>query len=79
MLKKIFEVLKTPAEALHIFEKKKAMNVIANTYSFQDNAAASGFLYQPPSNPVDKIAEFYEAILQQQNAMIEKIEKLINK
>jgi hypothetical protein len=56
------------------------VNVIANSYSFQDfkdNAVASGFSYQPSFNPLDKMVELYERMLQQQKEMIEKLEKLI--
>lgn len=82
LLKKISELLKIPVEAFQNFDEEQAVNVIANTYSFQDfkdNAVASGFSYQPSFNPVDKMVELYERMLQQQREMIEKLEKLINK
>jgi len=82
LLKKISELLKIPVEAFQNFDEEQAVNVIANTYSFQDfkdNAVASGFSYQPSFNPVDKMVELYERMLQQQKEMIEKLEKLINK
>jgi len=47
--------------------------------NFKDNAVASGFRYQPSFNPVDKMVELYERMLQQQKEMIEKLEKLIEK
>lgn len=80
LLKKISEVLKIPVEAFQNFDEEQAVNVIANTYSFQDfkdNAVASGFSYQPSFNPVDKMVELYERMLQQQKEMIEKLERLI--
>ncbi len=80
LLKKISEVLKIPVEAFQNFDEEQAVNIIANTYSFQDfkdNAVASGFSYQPSFNPVDKMVELYERMLQQQKEMIEKLEKLI--
>ncbi|KQM35764.1 helix-turn-helix domain-containing protein [Chryseobacterium sp. Leaf201] len=80
LLKKISEVLKIPVEAFQNFDEEQAVNVIANTYSFQDfkdNAVASGFSYQPSFNPVDKMVELYERMIQQQKEMIDKLEKLI--
>jgi len=80
LLKKISEVLKIPVEAFQNFDEEQAVNVIANTYSFQDfkdNAVASGFIYQPSFNPVDKMVELYERMIQQQKEMIDKLEKLI--
>lgn len=80
LLQKISEVLKIPVEAFQNFDEEQAVNVIANTYSFQDfkdNAVASGFNYQPSFNPLDKMVELYERMLQQQKQMIDKLEKLI--
>lgn len=82
LLRQISDILKIPVEAIENFDEEQAVNVIANTYSFQDfkdNAVASGFTYQPTFNPIDKMVELYERMLQQQKEMIEKLEKLIGK
>jgi transcriptional regulator with XRE-family HTH domain len=82
LLEQISQVLHIPVEAFRNFDEEQAVNVIANTYSFQDfkdNAVASGFNYQPSFNPVDKMVELYERMLEQQKEMIEKLEKLIHK
>lgn len=82
LLRQISEALKIPVEAIENFDEEQAVNVIANTYSFQDfkdNAVASGFTYQPTFNPIDKMVELYERMLQQQKEMIEKLEKLIER
>jgi len=47
-LQQISAVLKIPVEAFQNFDEEHAVNVIANTYSFQDfkdNAVASGFTF----------------------------------
>lgn len=80
LLQQISAILKVPVEAFQNFDEEQAVNVIANTYSFQDfkdNAVASGFNYQPSFNPVDKMVELYERMIQQQKEMIEKLERLI--
>ncbi len=82
LLQQISAALKIPVEAIQNFDEEQAVNVIANTYSFQDfkdNAVASGFTFQPSFNPVDKMVELYERMLQQQKEMIEKLERLIEK
>ncbi|MGE8555333.1 MAG: XRE family transcriptional regulator [Chryseobacterium jejuense] len=82
ILAQVAKILKVPAEAIENFNEEQAVNVIANTYSFQDfkdNAIASGFNYQPSFNPIDKMVELYERMLEQQKEMIEKLEKLIEK
>jgi transcriptional regulator with XRE-family HTH domain len=89
LLKQISAVLKIPVEAFQNFDEEQAVNVIANTYSFQDfkdNAVASGFSYQPSFNPVDKIVQLYdekialyERMLKEKEEMMVRLEKLINK
>ena len=80
ILEQVAKILKLPIEAIENFDEEQAVNVIANTYSFQDfkdNAVASGFSYQPSFNPIDKMVDLYERMLQQQKEMIEKLERLI--
>lgn len=80
LLQKISKVLNIPVEAFQNFEEEQSVNVIANTYSFhdfKDHAVASGFSYQPSFNPIDKIIELYERMIQQQKEMIDKLENLI--
>ncbi|HMR81961.1 MAG TPA: helix-turn-helix transcriptional regulator [Niabella sp.] len=82
LLQQISAALKIPVEAFQNFDEEQAVNVIANTYTFQDfkdNAVASGFSYQPSFNPIDKMVELYERMLQQQKEMIEKLQELIEK
>ena len=89
LLKQISAVLKIPVEAFQNFDEEQAVNVIANTYSFQDfkdNAVASGFSYQPTFNPVDKIVQLYdekivlyERMLREKDEMMARLEKLIGK
>ncbi|WP_278554630.1 helix-turn-helix domain-containing protein [Elizabethkingia bruuniana] len=82
ILEQVAKILKLPIEAIENFDEEQAVNVIANTYSFQDfkdNAVASGFSYQPSFNPIDKMVDLYERMLQQQKEMIEKLERLIEK
>jgi hypothetical protein len=89
LLKQISAVLKIPVEAFQNFDEEQAINVIANTYSFQDfkdNAVASGFSYQPSFNPVDKIIQLYddkivlyERMLKEKDEMMVRLEKLITK
>ena len=65
MLKDVAAILKIPMEAIQNFDEQQAVNVIANTYTFQDfkdNAVASGFSYQPSFNPLDKLSEAYDEI-----------------
>ncbi len=81
VLQKISEILKIPVEAFQNFDEEHAVNIIANT--FHDSAVANTFRdesqvnFNCSFNPLDKIVELYERMLQQQKDMIDKLEKLI--
>ncbi|WP_322545107.1 helix-turn-helix transcriptional regulator [Elizabethkingia miricola] len=82
LLQQISTILKIPVEAIQNFNEEQAINVISNTINNNDNATMTNpavFNYQPSFNPVDKMVELYERMLQQQKEMIDKLEKLIEK
>lgn len=81
LLAKISEVLKIPVEAFQNFDEEQAVNIIANT--FHDSAVANTFKdesqvnFNCSFNPIDKMVELYERMIEQQKEMIDKLEKLI--
>lgn len=82
LLKAISNALKIPVEAFQNFDEEAAINVIANTFNNHDHSNpqfASVINNSPTFNPLDKMVELYERMIQQQKEMIEKLEKLINK
>ncbi len=82
VLEKIAGFLKVPVEAIKNFDENSAINVIANTFNNHDHSNpqfASIINNSPNFNPLDKMVELYERMLQQQKEMIEKLERLIDK
>lgn len=80
LLARISEVLKIPVEAFQNFDEEQAINIIANTFNNHDHSNpqfASVINNSPTFNPLDKMVELYERMLQQQKEMIDKLEKLI--
>ncbi|MDE5430149.1 helix-turn-helix domain-containing protein [Elizabethkingia meningoseptica] len=77
ILEQVAKILKVPTEAIENFDEEQAVNIISNTFNDQSN----GYNYYPTFtfNPVDKMVELYERMLQQQKEMIEKLERLLNK
>lgn len=77
ILAQVAKILKVPAEAIENFDEEQAVNIISNTFNDQSN----GYNYYPTFtfNPLDKMIELYERMLQQQKEMIEKLERLIEK
>ncbi|MGG7549494.1 helix-turn-helix transcriptional regulator [Chryseobacterium arthrosphaerae] len=80
ILAQVAKILKVPAEAIENFDEEQAVNIISNTVNNNDNATGNSlYSYQPTFNPIDKMVELYERMLQQQKEMIEKLQKLIEK
>ncbi len=77
LLQQISNTLKIPVEAFKNFDEEQAVNLISNTASFENCQQPAFFNYQPSFNPIDKMIELYERMLQQQKEMIERLEKLI--
>jgi len=81
VLEKIAGFLKVPTEAIKNFDEENAISVIANTFTDSFNNSSNAFAYNNNCtfNPIDKMVELYERMLQQQKEMIDKLEKLIEK
>ncbi|MDC8100151.1 helix-turn-helix transcriptional regulator [Chryseobacterium rhizosphaerae] len=78
ILAQVAKILKVPAEAIENFDEEQAVNIISNTVNNNDNATGNSlYSYQPTFNPIDKMVELYERMLEQQKEMIEKLERLI--
>ncbi|WP_447637329.1 helix-turn-helix transcriptional regulator [Flavobacterium microcysteis] len=79
LLQQISTILKIPVEAIQNFDEENAISVIANTFTDSFNNSTNAFAYNNNCtfNPIDKMVELYERMLQQQKEMIEKLEKLI--
>ncbi|MCT3806469.1 helix-turn-helix transcriptional regulator [Elizabethkingia anophelis] len=76
VLSRVAKILKVPTEAIENFDEEQAVNIIANTFHEGSVANNSGYL-NCTFNPLDKMVELYERMLQQQKEMIDKLEKLI--
>jgi transcriptional regulator with XRE-family HTH domain len=61
LLEQVAKVLKVPAEAIKNFDEQAAVNVIGNSY--HDNST-SNVNYHCTFNPIDKIVELYERLVQ---------------
>lgn len=75
----VAKILKVPAEAIENFDEEQAVNIISNTFTSNDTSTLNAINVQPTFNPLDKMVELYERMLQQQKEMIEKLERLIEK
>lgn len=77
-LKAIAEVLGVTAEAIKNFSEEAVLNIIGNTY--HDNGIVNaGTNYNCTFNPLDKVVELYERLVQAEKDKIEYLEKLLKK
>ncbi|WP_240514961.1 helix-turn-helix domain-containing protein [Flavobacterium sp. NLM] len=77
ILEQVAKILKVPAQAIENFDEEQAVNIISNNASFDNCQQPAFFNNQPTFNPIDKMVELYERMLEQQKEMIDKLEKLI--
>lgn len=81
VLQQVAAILHLPVEAIQNFDEEQAISVIANTFTDSFNNSTSAFAHNVNCtfNPVDKMVELYERMLQQQKEMIDRLEQLIKK
>ena len=81
LLQQISAALKIPVEAIQNFDEAAAIAYINTFNAGSANHGTIGNNYDCTLtfNPLDKMIELYERMLQQQREMIEKLERLIER
>lgn len=77
VLEQVAKILNVPAQAIESFDVEQAVNIITNTFNTHDQSNGMNVYPTFHFNPLDKMVELYERMLQQQQEMIEKLERLI--
>ncbi|TCN58667.1 XRE family transcriptional regulator [Flavobacterium circumlabens] len=75
---KLIEVAKAlgvTAEAIKNFSEEAVLNIIGNTY--HDSNVVNGNAYSCNFNPLDKMVELYERLVQAEKEKIEYLEKIL--
>jgi len=76
-LEKVAKALKVPVEAIKNFDEDNAVTIISST--FNDHAIGYAGTYSPTFNPLDKVVELYERLLQSEKDKIVLLEKILEK
>lgn len=78
-LMQIAEALGVTAEAIKNFSDDAVLNIINNTFNTNDNGIAilKTEIYQPNFNPLDKVVELYERLVQAEKDKVAYLEKLL--
>jgi transcriptional regulator with XRE-family HTH domain len=72
LISQVAKALKVPSEAIKNFNEEAVVtNISCNFHDFHDNAAVFQF------NPIEKIVELYERLLQSEQEKVELLEKVL--
>lgn len=75
VLEKIAKALEIPIEALTEISNESSINVFSGTWN--DNAFASGSMYNPTFNPIDKIVELYDKLLEAEKEKVAMLQEVL--
>lgn len=76
VLEEIAKGLKVPVDAIKNYNEDAAISIISNTFQdFKDHAVATAS--HCTFNPIDKIVELYERLLQSEKEKVALLEKLM--
>ncbi|WP_255594427.1 transcriptional regulator [Pontibacter sp. HSC-14F20] len=75
-LDRIAKVLGVSAEAIKNFDEEATVNIVSN-FTSQDSSTINAINIQPTFNPVDKIVELYERLLQVEREKVELLERML--
>lgn len=66
ILQDVAKALNVPMDAIKNFSEDHAMNIISNTFTNNQNPLFCNLIshYNPTFNPIDKVVELYERLLQ---------------
>lgn len=82
-LEKIAKALGVSKEAIKNFNEEAVFNIISNTFhntsSDSSTLIASSLNYQPTINPLDKVIELYERLVQAEKDKVKYLEELMKK
>ncbi|NUY82749.1 helix-turn-helix transcriptional regulator [Flavobacterium sp. MAH-1] len=78
-LKDVAQALGVSVEGLRNFSEEAVFNIISNTFNSNDNSTLNAVNLQPNFNPLDKVVELYERLVQAEKDKVAYLEKLLGK
>ncbi|MEN5194697.1 helix-turn-helix domain-containing protein [Sphingobacterium faecium] len=77
LLAQVAQILGVTPDAIRNFDEESVFNIINN---FNDNSSNNGAIYAKECtfNPIDKVVELYERLLEAEKSKVEYLEKLLN-
>lgn len=77
-LEQIAKALGVSVEGIKNFNEETVLNIISNTFTSNDSSTINAINVQPTFNPLDKIVELYERLLEAEKEKVAYLEKLLN-
>ena len=77
ILSKISEALGVTSEGIKEFSDDAVFNIINNTFNSNDSSILNAINVQPNFNPLDKVIELYERLVQAEKDKVTYLEKLL--
>ena len=76
-LQQIAEALGVSVDGIKNFSDDAVLNIISNTFNSNDNSTLNAINVQPSFNPLDKVVELYERLVQAEKDKVAYLEKLL--
>lgn len=75
----IAKALNVSTEAIRNFNEDSILNIISNNFTSNDSSTLNAINIHPNFNPLDKVVELYERLVQAEKDKVVYLEKLLNK
>jgi len=76
-LAEVAKALGVTAEGIKNYSDDTILSIINNTFNSNDNSTLNAINVQPTFNPLDKIVELYERLVQAEKDKVEYLEKIV--
>ncbi|MCV2483870.1 helix-turn-helix transcriptional regulator [Flavobacterium sp. SH_e] len=76
-LAEVAEALGVTPEGIKNYSDETILSIINNTFNSHDTSTINGINVQPTFNPLDKIVELYERLVQAEKDKVEYLEKIV--
>jgi len=76
-LERVAQVLGVTKEGIQNLSEETVLNIISNTFNSNDSSTLNAINIQPSFNPIDKVVELYERLVQAQQDKVTYLEELL--
>ena len=77
-LLQIANALNVSTDAIKNFNEDSILNIVSNNFTSNDSSTLNAINIQPNFNPLDKVVELYERLVQAEKEKVAYLEKLLN-